>query len=271
MNDKNWAIYGTLVYEEAYAISLGYETYELHRLKPVIEARRAYDQGTYVHPTAYYIHPDIPKKRFDPVDPSNVLAWDTDLMALAIKESVSSTTPTPSGAQNTSASASVASSAAAPQASPPINPPPPPSHAISTPQSSARVIGKGRSATLVVVQEAMSRVSIEHPPASSTSPAANARDASVSTQAASTHGVTRALGNDMKHVLHFFYGYGHTEFEKIDDILGIPKLHHKLFPMLLKAGMKNQEAELFCDWLLGTLPEDVWCVTALHSLVYALI
>lgn len=75
-------MYGCNVYEEAYALTLGYRLSELDEIISVIVSRRMLERGTYAHPDDYYIHPDIPPRRLLPVTPDSVVPWSTPSQSL---------------------------------------------------------------------------------------------------------------------------------------------------------------------------------------------
>lgn len=70
-----WDIKAFNTYEEAYAHVLGYEPHEMEDVIAIANAMEAHRNGTYQAPTQYFIHPDIPAKRFLPVHPSKVHPW----------------------------------------------------------------------------------------------------------------------------------------------------------------------------------------------------
>lgn len=80
--NKYWKIYGSYIYEEAFATSVGWYRHELDELLAVTEARQRYIEGTYSHPTHYYIHADIPPRRLTPIPVHKILPWDTPLSSL---------------------------------------------------------------------------------------------------------------------------------------------------------------------------------------------
>lgn len=52
------------------------------QVQAVVEARRRYLEGTYEHPSHYYIHVDIPPRRLSPIPVDQVIPWDTPLSSL---------------------------------------------------------------------------------------------------------------------------------------------------------------------------------------------
>lgn len=72
-------IYGSVIYEEAYALSVGWYKHELGQIVAVTEARQRYLEGTYEHPNHYYIHNNIPPRRLHPIPAHENVSWDTDV------------------------------------------------------------------------------------------------------------------------------------------------------------------------------------------------
>lgn len=241
-------IHGALTYEEAYAFSVGWGAHELHTLPAVVEARRLYDEGEYDHPDRYYIHPDIPAKTFRPVPPEDVLPWDTDLMMLAIQESlnVSPTTPLAS-TQHEDPPAPATGPTVPVEASGPSQPP-----TYSTTLASRSVAAPNQNPGVATLASSLAQVKVAD--LTSSSPYTNSESSGTSSSIDSVP----VLDVRMKHILNYFFGFGAEEFDRIDAILSVPRLYHRLYPTLMRAGMEDGEAGLFCDCLLGTLPETDW-------------
>lgn len=64
------------IFEESYAHSVGYFFDEMDELPVVRRARESLANNTYQPPTAYFQHPEIPPRRFDPIPISQVLPFD---------------------------------------------------------------------------------------------------------------------------------------------------------------------------------------------------
>lgn len=75
-------IYGSAIYEEAYAISVGWYKHELGQIVAVQEARKRFVEGTYEHPSHYYLHADIPPRRLHPIPVHENISWETDVNSL---------------------------------------------------------------------------------------------------------------------------------------------------------------------------------------------
>lgn len=75
-------IHGSVIYEEAYALSVGWYKHELGQIVAVTEARQRYIEGKYEHPTHYYVHADIPPRRLYPIPAHENVSWDADVSDL---------------------------------------------------------------------------------------------------------------------------------------------------------------------------------------------
>lgn len=82
-SDGFWIIFGSVTYEEAYALSVGYKVSELQEISAVLLARKMYEDGTYSHPTSYRILSEIPPRRLLPVHSDSVIPWNVSRDSLA--------------------------------------------------------------------------------------------------------------------------------------------------------------------------------------------
>lgn len=213
----------------------------------MVEARRKYEEGQYDHPDRYYINTSIPKKRFDPALPENVIPWDTDLMMLAVQESMDATHITePATTQHEDPPAP----APAPYSTTSLESSgckPPPTYSTATPATHTNV-GFSEGAAVSSQTSSLAQDNIPNPSSSGLP----------SISASSSTGQLLAVDNRMKHILNYFFGFGADEIDSVDAILAVPRYHYRLYPTLTRAGMDDNEAILFCDCLLGTLPEFDW-------------
>lgn len=222
-----WDITGTSTYEEAYALTVGYDEEEAARLEAVVKAKQELEDGTYQPPSEYYIHPNIPPKdrRFKPVHPSRVMSWDAPIPPPDV------VTPTPSASIVESSPTLPTSSFS-------------PSKARSSQAASPEPAPEWQSFVLGGLHVSLSRLSMS---------AAEGSEGSSSSLAEA-----RELTNEMKHILSFVFSFTNDDFHKLDRLLSVPSHHYMLKRILVASGLTIEAAEVFGDWMLGKLPTVNW-------------
>lgn len=209
------------------------------------------ESGTYQHVTKYYIHRDIPPK-IQPPHPSRVLSWDTKDLP---PRSLPTTTPQQAPNRRTcpaSPSRSTASTVNDDEGREAalrgriFTPPGSPTKSPSSRQPTATTF-RARPGTnqqpfvLEGLRSSMTQLRVSSPTPSDRA----ARE-------------PRALTNEMKHVLTFLFPFSEDDFSSLDAILGSPEWHGQVKQVLAESGMTREEAHLFGDWMLGTLPVFEW-------------